>query len=173
MNHPQQKTTKPQFIENDPAVLAAYIASLGDGLIVFDGRPGAGKSYLARTTAKRIGCAFIEGDDFLVGDRGMFLGALRIDDLRRAIEVAATPPVLLATVCARHVADRTGLPIAAFIWVEQASLVRLDQIRRDYFDYDENSDSGRRHPLYKEVEAYIAACDARRTPDVVYLNAPD
>jgi hypothetical protein len=28
----------PQFIENDPAELATYITSLGNGLIVFDGR---------------------------------------------------------------------------------------------------------------------------------------
>ena len=46
-----QMSTEPQFIENDPGLLATHIASLGDGLVVFDGRPGAGKSYLARTTA--------------------------------------------------------------------------------------------------------------------------
>jgi hypothetical protein len=49
--------------------------------------------------------------------------------------------------------------------------VGLDQIRRDYCDYDENADAARRHPLYKEVEAYIAAHDAGRRPDVVYLKA--
>jgi hypothetical protein len=166
-------STKPQFIENDRGLLVTHIATLGDGLVAFDGRSGAGKSYLARTTAKRLGCTFVDGDDYLVGDKGMFVGAIRIDDLRRAIELATASTVLLATVCARHVVDRVGLPIVAMIWVEQASLVRLDQIRRDYFDYDENADTGRRHPLYKEVEAYIAACDARRTPDVVYLNAPN
>ena len=163
----------PQFIENDPAVLADYVASLGTRLIVFDGRPGAGKSYLARATAKRLGCTFVDGDHFLDGNKGMFVGALRIDALRRTIETAATPPVLLATVCARQVVDRIRLPTAGIIWVEQASAVRLDLIRRDYCDYDENADAARRHPLYKEVEAYIAAHDARRRPDVVYLNALD
>jgi hypothetical protein len=163
----------PQFIENDPAKLATYITSLGNGLIVFDGRPLAGKSYLARTTAKQLGCTFVDGDDFLVRDQGVFVDALRFDDLRRTIDTAAAPPVLLATVCARYVVDPIGQPVAAIIWVEHASAVRLDQTQRDYFDYDENRDASREHPLYKEVEAYVAAVDARRTPDVIYLNAPD
>jgi hypothetical protein len=51
--------------------------------------------------------------------------------------------------------------------------VRLDQTQRDYFDYDDNSDASREHPLYKEVEAYVAAVDARRKPDLIYLNLPD
>jgi hypothetical protein len=92
----------------------------------------------------------------------VFVDALRTDELRSAIEAAAAP-ILLATVCARRVVDRIGLPIAAMIWVEQASPARLDQIRRDYSDYDESADSGRRHPLYKEVEAYIATRDGRQT----------
>jgi hypothetical protein len=45
----------------------------------------------------------------------MFVGALRIDDLRRTIETAATPPVLLATVRARQVVDRIWLPTAGII----------------------------------------------------------
>src|SRR5258707_10965733 len=88
----------PQVIENDPAKLAAYITSVGNGLIVFDGRPLAGKSYLARTLAKQLGCTFVDGDDFLVRDQGMFVDALRFDDLCRTIDTAAAPPVLLATV---------------------------------------------------------------------------
>jgi hypothetical protein len=30
-----------RFIKNDPAALAAYIESLGRGLVLFDGRPSA------------------------------------------------------------------------------------------------------------------------------------
>jgi len=161
----------PKFIENDTTLLADYIIAAGKGLFLFDGRPGAGKSYLARTMAGRLGGTFVDGDDFLASGQGMFVGALKVDDLRRAVETANTQAVLLATVCARLVAGRLGLPIASVIWVEQASAIRLAQISRDYFDYDENADFGRRHPLYKEVEAYIAAVDARRSPDVVYLNA--
>ena len=162
----------PQFIENDPTLLSAYIASASSGLIVFDGRPTAGKTYVAREMANRLHGTAVDADDFLDRDRGMFLGALRIDELRRAIETA-TPPVLLSSVCGRQVAERLGLPVRAFIWVEQASPVRLDQIRRDYFDYDDNADAECSHPLHRDVEAYIAACDARRTPDIVYFNARD
>jgi adenylate kinase family enzyme len=160
-----------RFIKNKPEELAAYIESLGRGLIVFDGRPLAGKSHLARTLAQRLGCTFVDADSFLDRKTGKFLAALRIDELRRAIEAGA-PLVLLSSVCARQVIERLGLPVAAIVWIEHASLVRLDQMRRDFYDHDENADSIEEDPFYEEVEAYIASYDARRRPDVVvYFNA--
>jgi hypothetical protein len=36
-----------RFIKGQPEELAAHIKSLGRGLVVFDGRPGSGKTYLA------------------------------------------------------------------------------------------------------------------------------
>jgi len=158
---------RSRFIKSKPEELATYIGSLGRGLIVFDGRPLAGKSHLART----LGCTFVDADDFLDRKTGKFLAALRIDELRRAIEAGA-PLVLLSSVCARQVIERLGLPVAAIVWIEQASLVRLDQMRRDFYDHDENADSIEEDPFYEEVETYIASYDARRRPDVVvYFNA--
>jgi hypothetical protein len=160
----------PQFIENDATALAVYIASLSGGLVAFDGRPAAGKAPLARDMALRLGCTAVDGDDFLVRDREVFVDALRFDDLRRAIE-AAKPPVLLSSVCARQVIERLGLVAAAFIWVETASLVRLKQIRRDFYDGIEERAPRGVSKLLDEVEAYVAAYNARGRPDVVYLNA--
>ena len=46
-----------RFIKANPEELAIYIKSLARGLVVFDGRPGSGKTYLAEKMARRVGCA--------------------------------------------------------------------------------------------------------------------
>jgi hypothetical protein len=161
----------PRFIKNDPVELAEYIAGIGRGLIAFDGRPTAGKTPLALEMASRVGCTAVDADSFLVKDQGVFVDALRFDDMRDAIE-AGGPLVLLSGVCAHHVLERLGTPAAAVVWVESASLLRLDQIRRDFYEYDEGDmEAPSDLPAYKEVKAYIDAYDARRRCDVVYLNA--
>jgi adenylate kinase family enzyme len=159
----------PQFIKNDPEKLADYIAAIGRGLIAFDGRPSAGKTPLARDMARRLGCTAVDADKFLEQQQGAFVEKLRIADMRRTIE-AGGPLVLLSGVCARRVIERLELPAAAFVWVEWASLVRLDQMCRDFFEYDEGAGISSKHPLYKEVQAYIDTYDARRRPDVIYMN---
>jgi hypothetical protein len=170
----------PRFIKDDPDELAEYIAGIGLGLVAFDGRPTAGKTPLARDMTKRVGCTAVDADKFLpvVTDddfeqrrKGSFVDKLRIDDMRRAIE-AGGPLVLLSGVCARQVLERLKIPAAAIVWVQWTSLSRLDQMCRDFLEYDE--DAGVRpskHSIHEQVEAYIDAFDARRRPDVIYMNA--
>ena len=52
-----RRTPMLRFIKNDPEELAAYVMSLERGLVVFDGRPTAGKTYLATAIGKRFPCA--------------------------------------------------------------------------------------------------------------------
>jgi len=161
----------PRFIKNDPAELADYITGIGRGLIAFDGRPTAGKTPLALEMASRVGCAAVDADKFLVKDRGVFVDALRFDDLRYAIE-ASGPLVLLSGVCAQRILERLGTVAAAVVWVETASLLRLELMCRDFYEHDEgDKEAPSDLPAYKEVEAYIDAYDARLRCDVVYLNA--
>lgn len=161
----------PRFIKNNPAELAKYIAGIGRGLVAFDGRPTAGKTPLAVEMASRVGCTAVDADKFLVKNQGVFVDALRIDDMRHAIE-AGGPLVLLSGLCAQRVLERLGMIAAAVIWVESASLLRLDQMCRDFYEYDEGDvDAPDDLPAYKEVEAYIETYDPRRRCDVVYLNA--
>jgi hypothetical protein len=162
------------FIKNDPAALATYIESLGHGLILFDGRPSAGKTTLAKAMAARLRCGVLDGDAFLVRKQDQFMGALKTDALREQIEasLAATPLVLLSTVCARDVVMKVGLPAAAFVWIEQTSLTLIDIAERDFaddFDADQPLPDDK---LRQEVEAYIKAHNARGGADLVYLNAP-
>lgn len=162
------------FIENDPARLAQYLSSLGRGLVVFDGRPGAGKTHLTREMERQIRCKSIDADCcFLVPDQKKFVGALILEPMRLCIEVhlARTPLVVLSTVCAREVVEKAKLPARAFVWVERTSLACMQIDRRD-FAGDHNADAPVSE-LHKEVEAYVAAYEARMRPDAVYLNAFD
>lgn len=162
------------FIENDLEQLAQFVARLERGLVVFDGRPGAGKTHLAREVARRIRCKYIDVDCcFLVPDQKKFVGALILDPMRDCIEahLAGMPLVVLSTLCAREVAEKAKLTVRAFVWVEPTSLIRLQIDRRDFAeDHDADAPSSE---LRKEVEAYVKAYNPRETADAVYLNAYD
>ena len=104
----------------------------------------------------------------------MFIGALRFAEIRSLLtaSLASSPLVLFSTVCARQAIEAAKLSAAAFIWVEKTSLVLIDIVERDFDDYDDYQDEPGQHVLYAEVEAYLAAYDARRRVDqVVYVNA--
>lgn len=107
-----------RFIKGQPEELAAHIKSLGRGLVVFDGRPGSGKTYLADDMARRIGCKSADADrDFLDHNRGTFIGALRFAEIRSLLtaSLASSPLVLYSTVCARQAIEAAKLTAAAFI----------------------------------------------------------
>ena len=154
-----------RFINNDPEELAAYLKSLTNGLVVFDGRSGAGKTPLAADMAKRLGCKSADADRcFLDPDKGMFVGALRLDDMRSSLNasLAISPLVLLSTILARRVVERLEIAVAAFVWVES-----LD----DYNDPPEAIVSIKPTPLRAEVTTYMEAYKARDRADVLYVNA--
>jgi hypothetical protein len=70
------------------------------------------------------------------------------------------------------VIERLQMPAAAVVWVELASLSRLDQMCRTFFDYDEGAGvPPPERSIHVDVQAYIDAYDARRRPDVIYMNA--
>jgi hypothetical protein len=169
----------PRFIKDDPDELAAFIEGIGRGLIAFDGRPAAGKTPLAREMAKRLACSAVDVDvflplvddpDFAATKNSHFVDKLRIDNLRFTVK-ASGPLVLMSGVFARQVVERLQITAAAFVWVECASLSRLDQMIRYFFEYDEGAlHFPSKHRLYPDVQTYIDTYDARR-PDVIYMNA--
>jgi hypothetical protein len=163
-----------RFIKANPAALAAYIESLGQGLILFDGRPSAGKTTLAKAMAARLRRGVLDGDSFLIRKQDQSIGALKTDALREQIEasLAAAPLVLLSTVCAREVVMKVGLPAASFVWIERTSQTLIDIAERDFADDFDRDEPLADDKLRQEVEAYIKAHDARARADRVYLNAP-
>src|SRR5260370_40270845 len=107
-----------RFIKNDPEELAAYIKSLATRLVVFDGRSGAGKTPLAADMAKRLGCNSADADRcFLDHQRGMFVGALRLDEMLRPLNpiLATSPLVPFSTLCARQTVEMAKVTATAFI----------------------------------------------------------
>ena len=169
----------PQFIENDQMSLADYVRSIGRGLIAFDGRPAAGKTYLARLVAQQLGCPALDGDDFLLGNGKPFMSQLDFDKFGTAIGagLASSPLLLLSSAFARAVADRLKRQPAAVVWIEGVSAEMLDTARNCYHDDIFANDAvigGVRRPrLLTEVEEYIATYKARLSPDRVYLNVVD
>jgi hypothetical protein len=145
-----------RFIKGQPEELAAHIKSLGRGLVVFDGRPGSRKTYLADDMARRIGCKSADADrDFLDHDKGTFIGALRLDEMQRSLtdSLARSPLILFSTVCARQAIELARLSAAAFIWVEQMSLMFVHEAER-HFEYDDLRWPLGIDPLHDEVETY-------------------
>jgi hypothetical protein len=124
--------------------------------------------------ATRIRCGVIDGDAFIVRKQDQFIGALKADALRERIEtsLAATPLVLLSTVCAREVVMKVGVSAASFVWIERTSLTLIDIAERDFADDFDADQPLPEDTLRQEVEAYIKAHDARGGADLVYFNAP-
>jgi hypothetical protein len=170
-------TVVPQFIENGPDQLADYVASIGRGLIIFDGRLGSGKTYLARLVAQQLGYQRLDGDDFLLGNSQPFMTQLDFGKLAAAIDAGllASPVLLLSTAFAHAVAEEIKRVPAAVVWVEDVSVATLDAARANYADdifANEGTIGGVQRPsLYSQVEDYITSYRARFIADRVYLNA--
>jgi hypothetical protein len=169
-----------RFIDNDPEELASYIKSLERGLVVFDGRDGNGKTYMAYQMQRRLPCKAIDADCcFLVPKQDEFVGALLLEQMRSCLEahLARTPLVVLSTLCGREVVERAGLDATAFVWIE-----RVDENQRhaarDWYADDRGANpviegGPPRGPLLDELEHYVEAYKAREQPDVVFLNIRD
>jgi hypothetical protein len=167
-----------RWIDNDPDELAGYVESLGSGLVVFDGRDGDGKTFMARQMQRRLAsCKAIDADCcFLVPEQQQFVGALLLEPMRLCIEahLVRTPLVVLSTVCAREVVEKAGLLPRAFVWIEGLDADDHPAAKAWYAE-DRGANpptigDERRGPLLDELETYVETFKPRERPDVVYVN---
>lgn len=77
------------------------VREIGNGLITFDGCMLAGKTKLMREIARRVGVQGLDLDDFVERQQGVFVEALRLQELTASIEQARANSgvVLLSGIC--------------------------------------------------------------------------
>jgi hypothetical protein len=162
-----------RFIKNDPGQLADRLRSLGQGLVCFDGRLGAGKNHMANLISERVPCEWFDTDDFVKPSQRQYVAALNAEALRDRVRdaFATSPIVVVAGACARQVVERAQLSASLFVWIERSSFECLEIDERDFAD-DRHSDVPKDW-LLAEIENYVATSDARIRADIVYLNAFD
>ncbi|CAG9243897.1 hypothetical protein [Paraburkholderia caribensis] len=90
------------------------------GLITFDGCMLAGKTQLMREIARRIGTQGLDLDDFVERQRGVFVEALRLQELTAAIEQALAKfgVMLVSGVCMLEVLERIGCESSLTVYVQ-------------------------------------------------------
>lgn len=162
-------------------------------LISIDGLDGSGKSTIGRSIAALSGRSLIDLDEFLQKQQGQFLGALRFDDLRRALadEPTVIEGCLVGAVLRRltHEADfqiyvaRTGRMRGdtRHEWCDEhellfgtrtaAELIKEEEDQLKAFSetgfFGMNSDDGELPALWKELITYHREFAPHRTADLI------
>src|SRR5437868_8047273 len=114
-----------EIIRDAPDRLADRVMTIGSGLVVLDGCPGAGKTWLADQIAARGGNTVIHADDYLNRNQGRFVAALRLEQLKAALTSALKRNgiAVLDGAVARDILDRVDLAPALFVAVQRNSAV--------------------------------------------------
>jgi hypothetical protein len=153
---------------DDPKMLADYLAAIPSGLVVLDGFPAAGKSTLTRGMANDLCREYVDVDCFLTQKLGIFVGAVKYDDLTKRIDEAflKSAVVLLASLCAKDVVERTGFTNVTFVYVYH------DKTGGDFKDPDEATGAAipEDFPLYHEVIEYHRRRRPFRNSDIVFIR---
>lgn len=77
-------------------------------IITIDGWPNAGKSTLATNLAALMGAVHLDLDTFLIKDQGVFVEAIRYEELQSAIDISSAP-LIISGVCMLAVLERISL----------------------------------------------------------------
>ncbi|KVV20740.1 hypothetical protein WK78_25860 [Burkholderia cepacia] len=104
----------------DVEVLEHRIRLITHGLITFDGCMLAGKTKLMREIEGRLKVQGLDLDDFVERQQGMFVEALRLQELAAAIEQARAKSevVLLSGICMLEVLERIGRESNLTVYVQ-------------------------------------------------------
>ncbi|MBP0590489.1 hypothetical protein J8I87_12325 [Paraburkholderia sp. LEh10] len=90
------------------------------GLVTFDGCMLAGKTQLMREIARRLGIQGLDLDDFVTRQQGVFVEAVRLQELTAAIEQvrAKFGVVLLSGICILEVLELIGRESNLTVYVQ-------------------------------------------------------
>jgi hypothetical protein len=99
---PIRENYEAKNVDELATLLQSLFASELQGIIAIDGRDGVGKSQLAAQLHERIGGTLISLDNYIEDALGIYVPALSINRLRKAV-VDAAPPRLVEGVCLHDV----------------------------------------------------------------------
>lgn len=104
----------------DVDALEHRMREIRHGLITFDGCMLAGKTELMREVARRLGLQGLDLDDFAERQQGVFVEALRLQELTAAIEQARAKSgvVLLSGICMLEVLERIECESKLTVYVQ-------------------------------------------------------
>lgn len=104
----------------DVETLEHRVREIRHGMITFDGCMLAGKTKLMREIASRLGVQGLDLDDFVERQQGMFIEALRLQELTAAIEQARAKSgvILLSGICMLEVLERIGRESDLAVYVQ-------------------------------------------------------
>lgn len=107
----------------DVGALEHRVYEIRHGLVTFDGCMLAGKTELMREIARRLGVQGLDLDDFVERQQGVFVEALRLQELAAAIEQARAKfgIVLLSGICMLEVLERIGCESSLTVYVQASN----------------------------------------------------
>jgi uridine kinase len=120
-NCPREVSTGTTRIETaDVEALEHRVREIRHGLITFDGCMLAGKTELMREIARRLRVQGLDLDDFVERQQGVFVEALRLQELTAAKEHARAKSgvVLLSGICMLEALERIGRESNLTVYVQ-------------------------------------------------------
>ena len=155
-------------VTDDPRTLARWLLERAKNVIVFDGTHGAGKTTLVREIAKLLPrSTSIDVDEFLNRGQDAFVDAIRFDELHKTLLGATEKNVfiLIATVCAREVVKRVGIPEPIYVYVRKDDDANSSEALAEQYGEIESS-----HSFQREIEEYHRDYWPRQNADFCYIR---
>lgn len=117
--------------------LREVIANKSLNVITIDGKDGAGKSTLARSTCSQLMFQHIELDQYLIKKKDHFVDFIRYDDLSAAIRATMKngSPIVVEGVCVLAVLERLRIVPDCKIYVKRTDPLG-SWFDEQYFDLD-------------------------------------
>ena len=90
-------------------------------VILVEGFPNAGKSFLAKRLSASLGAVHVELDEFLNKGQGTYVAHIRYAELTQRLSnlISGSRSIVLDGVCAQEILDRIELMMTASVYVKR------------------------------------------------------
>ena len=168
----------PVTVRDCPHQLARIIEGSTSGIVGIDGCVGAGKTWLAFRLAELSGGLVIDLDSYLNKKQDCFVEAIRLTELKSAIEeaIAMDGPIFISGACLKAALSKINVDVDFTVYVEKrSSNVPSLPDDLDFLDCEENGNISSLDAEYfsnldREIGQYHADFRPKSHADVVYLR---